>query len=208
MLLAFIVGYLLGSLNFSIFFTRIFAKTDVREHGSGNAGFTNTLRAAGKTAAILTFACDALKAVVAIVVAGFIGKIWPDYELWSYARYAAAFGVVLGHNFPVYHNFKGGKGIVSSFAAILSVNWISALFVLGAFLVAFLLTGYVSLGSIMGAVMVMVCTLVMYIIGVPGVDLGQVILMLMLGVLAIYMHRANIKRLIDGTESNFKKKKK
>ncbi len=203
-----IVGYLLGSLNFSIIFTRIFAKTDVRDHGSGNAGFTNTIRTAGKKVGILVFICDALKAIAAILVAIAVAKWIPFDNFVQYGRYAAALGAVLGHNFPLYYGFRGGKGIVVSIAIIYSLNWISGCITLGSFLIVFAITGIVSASSLTGAVAVMVATLVMFLNGWAGVDAVQLVLMLVMGVLAFYMHRANIKRLLNGTESSFKKKKK
>ena len=203
-----IVGYLLGSLSFSIIFTKIFAKTDVRDHGSGNAGFTNTIRTAGKKVGILVFICDALKAVVAILIAMAVAKWLPFDNYVQYGKFAAALGAVLGHNFPLYYGFRGGKGIVVSIAIIYSLNWITGCFTLGAFLVVFAITGIVSLSSLTGAAAVMVTTLVMYLNGWAGVEVVQLVLMLVMGVLAFYMHRANIKRLLNGTESSFKKKKK
>ena len=203
-----IVGYLLGSLSFSIIFTKIFAKTDVRDHGSGNAGFTNTIRTAGKKVGILVFICDALKAVVAILIAMAVAKWLPFDNYVQYGKFAAALGAVLGHNFPLYYGFRGGKGIVVSIAIIYSLNWITGCFTLGAFLVVFAITGIVSLSSLTGAATVMVTTLVMYLNGWADVEVIQLVLMLVMGVLAFYMHRANIKRLLNGTESSFKKKKK
>lgn len=203
-----ILGYLLGSLSFSIIFTKIFAKTDVREHGSGNAGFTNTIRTAGKKVGILVFICDALKAVAAILIAMAVAKWLPFDAYVQYGKFAAALGAVLGHNFPLYYGFRGGKGIVVSIAIIYSLNWITGCFTLGAFLVVFAITGIVSLSSLTGAATVMITTLVMYLNGWTGVEVVQLVLMLVMGVLAFYMHRANIKRLLNGTESSFKKKKK
>lgn len=207
MLLLLIIGYLLGSLNFSIIFTKLFADTDVREHGSGNAGFTNTLRTAGKKAAVLVFVFDALKAVAAILIAYVFLRYLPFDGMVEYCKYAAALGVVLGHNFPLYYGFKGGKGVVVSIAIIFSLNWISGCFVLGMFLVVFLISGYVSLGSLSGAVTLVAATAVMYIFDIHGVDVVQLIFMTVLAILSFYMHRGNIKRLLNGTENGFKNKK-
>lgn len=207
-LLMLIIGYLLGSLNFSIIFTKIFAKTDVRDHGSGNAGFTNTIRTAGKKVGILVFVCDALKAVAAILIALAVAKWLPFDSLVQYGKYSAALGTVLGHNFPLYYGFRGGKGIVVSIAIIYSLNWITGCLTLGAFLVVFAITGIVSASSLTGAVTVVVSTAVMYIFSLANVDGVQLLLMTIMGFLAFYMHRANIKRLLNGTESSFKKKKK
>lgn len=206
-LLMLIIGYLLGSLSFSIIFTKIFAKTDVREHGSGNAGFTNTIRTAGKKVGILVFVCDALKAIAAVLIAVAVAKWLPFDGLVQYGKYAAALGAVLGHNFPLYYGFRGGKGIVVSISIIFALNWITGLFTLGMFLIMFLATGIVSVSSLTGAVTVVICTAVMYAFGWAGVDVAQLVLMIVLAVLAVYMHRANIKRLLNGTESSFKKKK-
>ena len=207
LILMLVVGYLLGSLNFSIIFTKIFAKTDVREHGSGNAGFTNTIRTAGKKVGILVFVCDALKAVAAILIAMAAAKWMPLDSLAVYGKYAAALGVVLGHNFPLYYGFRGGKGIVVSISIIFMLNWITGCFTFGMFLIVFLATGIVSLSSLVGATTVVVTTVVMYVFGWAGVDSVQLVLTIVMAVLAFYMHRANIKRLLDGTESSFKKKK-
>ncbi len=206
--LTLIIGYLLGSLNFSIIFTKIFAKTDVRDHGSGNAGFTNTIRTAGKKVGILVFICDALKAVVAILIALGLAKWLPIDEYAQYGKYTAALGAILGHNFPLYYGFRGGKGIVVSIAVIYALNWVAGCITLGSFLIVFGITGIVSLGSLTGALAVSVSTVVMYIFGWRNVDSVQTALMLVMTILAFYMHRANIKRLINGTESSFKKKKK
>ncbi len=206
-ILMLLIGYLLGSLNFSIIFTKLFAKTDVREHGSGNAGFTNTIRTAGKKVGILVFVCDALKAIVAILIAVAVAHWFPFDGYVQYGRYVAALGAVLGHNFPLYYGFRGGKGIVVSIAIIFCINWITGIFTLGLFLAVFFATGYVSLGSLTGAVTVTVCSIVMYIYGWAGVDGVQAVLMTVMGILAFYMHKANIKRLLNGTESSFKKKK-
>lgn len=207
MLLLLIIGYLLGSLNFSIIFTKLFADTDVREHGSGNAGFTNTLRTAGKKAAVLVFVFDALKAVAAILIAYVFQRYLPFDGMVEYCKYAAALGVVLGHNFPLYYGFKGGKGVVVSIAIIFSLNWISGCFVLGMFLVVFLISGYVSLGSLSGAVTLVAATAVMYIFDIHGVDVVQLTFMTVLAILSFYMHRGNIKHLLNGTENGFKNKK-
>lgn len=207
LLIMLIIGYLLGSISFSIIFTRIFVKKDVRDYGSGNAGFTNTLRTAGKSTAILVFICDAAKAVVAILIAMVLEKFTNIDSLLPYCKYFAAIGVVLGHNFPLYYGFRGGKGIVVSIAIIFSMNWITGCVVFAAFLIAFLSTGYVSLGSVIGAITTFVSTLVMFLFGLHNVGIAELILMTIMSALAVYMHRTNIKKLINGTESSFKKKK-
>ncbi len=207
-LLFLIVGYLFGSLNFSIIFTRIFSNTDVREHGSGNAGFTNTLRVSGKKVAILVFACDALKAVAAIILAILYEKYFGNGSMATYyCRYFAGLGAVLGHNFPIYYGFKGGKGIVVSIALIFTFNWLAGCVVLASFLIIFAIKGYVSLGSLTGASVLLITEIVMISLGYGNVELAEVIFMGILTAFAFYTHRSNIIRLANGTENCFKKKK-
>ena len=193
-----IVGYLLGSLNFSIIFTRIFAKTDVREHGSGNAGFTNTIRTAGKKVALLTLVCDILKGVVAILLAKLIGYI-DHFEHVEYLIQIAGIAVVLGHTFPIFFGFKGGKGVATSLGIILLINWQIGLICLVFALVLIILSRMVSLGSVSAAILFPVLTLFItdnYL--VPG---DYRIFGILLGIFVCFNHRSNIKRLLKGEEN-------
>ena len=119
-----IIAYAIGSVNFSIIFSKKFAGFDVREKGSGNAGTTNMLRSAGKGLAALTLICDILKGVVAVLVAFWIGKIATNVKPEILVQLAGFFAVV-GHTFPVYFGFKGGKGVATSLGILLLINWLS-----------------------------------------------------------------------------------
>ncbi len=194
--IAFLISYLLGSINTSIIVGKIKSGEDIRNHGSGNAGATNALRTFGKGAAVLVLLGDALKAVIAILTTKLI--LGDDLSI-----YAAGVGVTLGHNFPVFFGFRGGKGIVVSAVAILFADWRIGLIAVGVALVIMLLTKFVSLGSIMGALSIIAFGFV-----IKGVDLYYIIFSVILGGLAIVMHRKNIARLVKGEENKLSFSKK
>lgn len=185
-----IVAYLLGSINTSIIVSKIMIGDDIRNHGSGNAGATNTLRTVGKKGALFVVLGDVLKTVIAIVVARLIS---PDN---NQVTYIAGIGAVLGHNFPVYFKFRGGKGIIVSTVAMLFADSIIGLFVVIISIGIMAASRYVSLGSISGAVL-----LVLFSILFHGQTPDFIVFALILAVLAVYMHRGNIKRLLSGTEN-------
>ncbi|MBR2452652.1 MAG: glycerol-3-phosphate 1-O-acyltransferase PlsY [Clostridia bacterium] len=185
-----IVAYLLGSINTSIIVSKIMIGDDIRNHGSGNAGATNTLRTVGKKGALFVVLGDVLKTVIAIVVARLIS---PDN---NQATYIAGIGAVLGHNFPVYFKFRGGKGIIVSTVAMLFADSIIGLFVVIISIGIMAASRYVSLGSISGAVLFVVFSIIFH-----GQTPDFIVFALILAVLAIYMHRGNIKRLLSGTEN-------
>ena len=116
-----IIAYLIGSVNFSIIFSKRFAGFDVREKGSGNAGTTNMLRSVGKKAAVITLICDILKGVVSIGIAILLGNI-PDLNKELLVQIAGV-SVILGHTFPIFFGFKGGKGVATSLGVLLLSNW-------------------------------------------------------------------------------------
>lgn len=118
----FVIAYLIGSVNFSVLISKKLAGFDVREKGSGNGGTTNVLRTVGKKAALITLICDVLKGIIAIVIAWIIGKIVTSVNS-AYLVQLSALGVVLGHTFPVFFEFRGGKGIATSLGIILILNW-------------------------------------------------------------------------------------
>lgn len=194
-ILILIISYLLGSINTSIIVGRIKSGEDIRQFGSGNAGATNTLRTFGKTAAVLVVVGDVLKAVISILVA----KLISGEDI---AVYIASIGVILGHNFPVFFGFKGGKGIVVSATASLFADWRVGLVIIIIALLIMIITKYVSLGSIIGA-----CLIVVFGLVFRGIDVEFLVFSIIVGGLAIIMHRKNIVRLIKGTENklNFSK---
>ena len=153
LLLSALVGYLLGSISFAILLTKAFAHEDVRAHGSGNAGATNVLRVAGKKASALTFLLDFCKCVASVLVGYFLVKHacvanGVDPEMERLGMYAAGFCCMIGHMYPLYFGFRGGKGILSGGTIVLMLDWRVALVAWGLFVVLWLSTKYVSLGSI------------------------------------------------------------
>ena len=193
-----IIAYLLGSISFSVIISKKMAGFDVREKGSGNAGSTNVLRTVGKKAAVLTLICDCLKGVLAILIAYIAGNIVKDIDKSLLVQLAGIF-VVIGHIFPVFFKFKGGKGVATSLGVLLMVNWQIGLICLVFALVLMALTRFVSLGSVAAAVLFPVLTVFIrtnYL--VPG---NYIIFGIILAVLVIFNHRENVKRLLEGKEN-------
>ena len=153
-----IIAYLIGSVNFSVIFSKKFAGFDVREKGSGNAGTTNMLRSVGKGPAALTLICDILKGVVSILLAIAIGSIFKNTDRALLVQ-VAAIAVVIGHTFPIFFKFKGGKGVATSLGVLLLTNWQIGLICLVFGLLLIILTRMVSLGSCAAAVLYPVLTL-------------------------------------------------
>ncbi|MBE7052985.1 MAG: glycerol-3-phosphate 1-O-acyltransferase PlsY [Ruminococcaceae bacterium] len=196
-----LVGYLLGSISTSILVAKTMGKIDIREHGSGNAGATNTLRVLGKKAAIFVVLGDALKGALSVLIANLL-CVWFNIDN-SLPLYLAGFFAVIGHNFPLYFGFKGGKGVLTSIVTILALDVKIGLIALVFALVIMATTKYVSLGSCLGAVLVMVLALIL-----RWGDVYFIALCLILGILVLVKHKSNIKRLLNGTESKLGSKSK
>lgn len=193
-----IIAYLLGSISFSIIISKKMAGFDVRDKGSKNAGSTNVLRTVGKKAAIITLICDCLKGVIAILIAYIAGNIAKNLDRALLIQLAGIF-VVLGHTFPVFFKFKGGKGVATSLGVLLMVNWQIGLICLVFALILMALTRFVSLGSVAAAILFPVLTVFItnnYL--VPG---NYIIFGIILAILVIFNHRENVKRLLAGTEN-------
>ena len=193
-LISILIGYFIGCIQ-SAFIVGKFMNVDIRNYGSGNLGSTNALRVLGKRAGAITFTCDILKAVIAFALCNYIFK-----DNIGIAGFYAAVGVVLGHDFPFYLKFKGGKGIASMIGMMLCIGGTTMMITFAAGIIG-LLTKYVSVGSIMFSIAV---AIVGFIMGYP---IEIKIIMLVLGTLAVYRHKANIKRLIDGNENKLGSKK-
>ena len=205
-----VIAYLIGSVNFSVIISKKMAGFDVREKGSGNAGSTNVLRTVGKKAAIITLICDILKGVVSVLIALLVGWIAGESANSAIVVEIAALAVVIGHTFPIFFGFRGGKGVATSLGVILIVNWKIGLICLVFALALMVLTRMVSLGSISAAVLFAVLTIFIrdsYIGGI-NFDFSFIIFGILLAALVIFNHRSNLKRIINGTENklNFKKK--
>lgn len=199
-----VIAYLIGSINFSVIISKKMAGFDVREKGSGNAGSTNVLRTVGKKAAVITLICDILKGVVSILIAKLVGNIWENLDSALLVQLAGIF-VIVGHTFPVFFKFKGGKGVATSLGVLLTTNWQIGLICLVFALVLMALTQMVSVGSIAAAILYPVLTIFItenYI--VPG---NYIISSIILAVLVVFNHRANVKRILTGTENKISFKK-
>ena len=194
-----IIAYLIGSVNFSIIISKKMAGVDVREKGSGNAGTTNVLRNVGKKAAAITLICDILKGVVTIIIALIIGKITSTNA--SLLCQIGALAVAIGHTFPIFFGFRGGKGVATSL-----INWKIGLVCLIFALALIALTKMVSLGSISAAILFAILTIFMtdgYI--AKG---NYIIFGILLALLVLYNHRENIKRITKGEENKISFSKK
>lgn len=203
-----VLAYFLGSISSSILIGHMFGVDDIRKHGSGNAGSTNVLRIIGKKAAAMTFICDFLKGVVPVaVVKLFVKDSTLTFMLLS------SFAVVIGHIFPIYFGFKGGKGVATSFGAVIAISVATGIFwipfaLFGVWLVVVFLTRYVSLGSVIVFAAYPVLVAVLFK-GLEMADYIQyVVFAVAIGLLGIIMHRKNIGRLISGTESKIGQKAK
>lgn len=194
-----IIGYLLGSINTSIIFSK-FKKTDIREHGSGNAGLTNTLRTFGKGAAVVVLLGDVLKGIIAILLARLVCDILM-IDMVNIASQIAGIAAILGHNFPIYYGFKGGKGVLTSVTVLMMIDYKLALACLLIFIIIVAITRYVSLGSMIAAAsfVVMVVVLKKYELLIFGIIVASML---------IIRHKSNIVRLIHGNENKLGQKKK
>ena len=199
-----IIAYLIGSINFSVLLSKKMAGFDVREKGSGNAGTTNMLRSVGKKAAAITLICDILKGVISIVIAIIVGNIAKNLDKELLLQ-IAGIAVVLGHTFPIFFGFKGGKGVATSLGVLLISNWQIGLICLVFAVVLMALTRMVSLGSCAAAVLFPVLTLFInqhYTVLTDGKS-GRVyfVYSVILAIIVLYNHRSNIKRILSGTEN-------
>ena len=201
-----IVAYLLGSISFSVIISKKMAGFDVREKGSGNAGETNMLRSVGKGAAALTLLADALKGVVAILFAIIVGAIVKDTDKALLVQ-IAGIAVVLGHTFPIFFGFKGGKGIATSLGVLLMTNWKIALICLVFALVLMALTKMVSMGSVGAAILFPVLVLFINTNYTVSEGSSYFVYSVILAVLVAFNHRSNIKRILNGTENKLSFKK-
>ena len=215
------VGYLLGSVNTAVAVSKLMFHEDIREKGSGNAGLTNALRVYGKKAALFVLIGDVLKAVIAaligmaignaLVASGFGGWIlggqsYTDWHLMIRSHgtdpmvLAACLGAIIGHNWPLYFHFRGGKGVLVSATTLFFIDWKMALLCIAVFAAIVAATRYVSLGSMCAAVTYVIYTGVCMACGWPGGTWWHFGYALVLASMLILGHVSNIKRLAGGTE--------
>ena len=201
-----IVAYLIGSVSFSVIFSKKIAGFDVREKGSGNAGTTNMLRSVGKKAAAITLICDILKGVISIVIAIIVGNIAKNLDRELLLQ-IAGIAVVLGHTFPIFFGFKGGKGVATSLGVLLMTNWQIGLICLVFALVLMALSKMVSLGSVGAAILFPVLVLFIHTNFTVSEGSSYLIYSIILAVIVAFNHRSNIKRILNGTENKLSFKK-
>lgn len=187
-LLSLVISYLLGSVNTSIVVSKLFSKSDIRKSGSGNAGMTNTMRVMGKKAGIIVVFGDMLKTIIAMLICGFIGG--------ENAMIFAGLGVVLGHVFPLYFGFRGGKGVLTGVTIVLFADFRVGLISLLIFFILILITKMVSVGSVLATFF----TPITYYIFNKEAILNLVIISIV-SLLIIVKHRTNIIRIIKGEEN-------
>jgi glycerol-3-phosphate acyltransferase PlsY len=200
-----VVAYLLGSIPFGLILVRIFRKQDIRTQGSGNIGATNVIRAGGKGLGAVTFLLDAAKGYLAVLLAWQIGTHLhqTQYQTQNLAA-TAAVCAILGHIYTVWLGFKGGKGVATGLGVFLGITIVAALIALGTFIVVFALSRYVSLASIIAAIAFPLAALL-----VPHEPLTpfMIAVVILLPLIVIVKHHANIRRLLAGTEYRFGKSK-
>ena len=203
-----VIAYLIGSISFSVIISKKMAGFDVREKGSGNAGSTNVLRTVGKKAALITLVCDILKGVVSILIAILAGKIIQGLDRALLVQLAGVF-VIVGHTFPIFFKFKGGKGVATALGVLLMVNWQIGLICLVFALILIVLTRMVSVGSIAAAILfpVLVIFINQNYIVTESSNWSYLIFSIVIAILVIFNHRANLKRVFDGTENKIEFKR-
>ena len=194
-LLYVLIPYLLGSINTAILVSGRLYNDDVREHGSGNAGFTNVMRTYGKKAAGITFAGDILKTVLAVLVG------WCVFGYLT--AYIAGFACFLGHIYPVFYRFKGGKGVLCLAAILLMLDWRIFLTLVVVFVGIVMATKFISAGSVICAMMF---PLMLNRLNDTGIYMIEFVA-IAIAVIVVIKHRENLKRIFNGTESKFKIKK-
>lgn len=201
-----IISYLIGSISFGVLISKKIAGIDVREKGSKAAGSTNVLRTVGKKAAVLTLICDILKGVVTVLIAVLLGFIVKELDSALLVQ-IAAIAVVVGHTFPIFFGFKGGKGVATSLGVLLLINWQIGLICLVFALVIMALTRMVSAGSVLAAILFPVLTL---FIGQQYFIVGgnYFVFSVIMALIVAFNHRTNISRILSGTENKLSFKKK
>jgi glycerol-3-phosphate acyltransferase PlsY len=194
--LAALPAYFLGSIPTAVWVGRARYGIDVREHGSKNAGATNTFRVLGKKAGKVVLSIDVLKGMIAVLIPYFVLNYSFDAPQLTHVQLVASFLAVLGHVFPIFAGFKGGKGVATSLGVIVGLQPIAAGICLIIFLAVFIASNYVSLGSISAA-----CAFSLLLWAFPINTIALPIFGTLLSVIVIFAHRKNIVRLINGTES-------
>jgi glycerol-3-phosphate acyltransferase PlsY len=192
-----LMAYLIGSISFAVVVSKLMGLPDPHSYGSGNPGATNVLRTGSKAAAVLTLLGDAAKGYVAVVLARALVGV--DIDSWVLPAVAVA--AFLGHLFPVFHGFKGGKGVATALGILLAINWVLGLTTLSTWLIVAVFLRYSSLAALISALFAPV-----YFVFLFGIQRMAMAILLM-SALLIWRHRSNIKNLLNGTEGRLGKRK-
>ena len=210
--LAAIIPYMLCGVNSAIIVTKLKSGKDIRELGSGNAGLTNTLRTQGKLAALFVLIGDILKGVLSIILVHLLFRYilgidtYSHENGWCWVNYLSGVFAVIGHVFPLYYGFKGGKGILVTFAAMLAINWLAGVIPFVFFVIIVAVSRYVSLGSIIAAAVYPFAVLILSLLEHDSSALSCFGLSVLIAAMLIFMHRENIKRLLSHTEKKLGQK--
>lgn len=209
-IISLIVSYLLGSINFAVIFTKKIAKIDVREHGSGNAGSTNALRVGGKLTGALTFICDFLKGTLSSFIGLKVFEYISNHSQYSwsvpvYGAYICGIFCMIGHVYPVFFGFKGGKAVATGAGIFVPISWLTTVIGLLTFAGITALIGYVFIGSVTAATVVVITAIC--IDTHEGNIWVKALLAITIGVIIILKHSSNFKRFIKGEEDNIHRKK-
>lgn len=212
-------AYILGSLNGAIIASKIFFRKDIRDYGSGNPGLTNFYRTFGKVGVLLVILIDVLKTVAPVLFGGWLFATFTDMhvtDIWTarplefflneafFGQALAGFFVMLGHCFPLFYKFKGGKGVTAIGAIVIVIDWRLALIAWGIFILVVLITRFVSLGAMLGSIAVPISMVILSNVGFAEFGgIAELNIIIMCALLVIIRHAPNIKRLIKGEESKF-----
>ena len=202
-ILAAIAAYLIGSLSFAVIVSKLMGLSDPRTFGSNNPGATNVLRSGNKSAAVLTLVLDALKGYIPVALVQWFGK---DYGLWDGTVAMVGMAAFLGHLYPVFFKFKGGKGVATAAGVLFGVHWVLGLLCVASFAIIVYFFRFVSLASLVAAVFAPV----VYLFGdrtLWSADRYITLMLVVMAILLVYRHSANLTRLIKGTEPKLGDKK-
>jgi len=189
-----ILGYLIGSIPFGVIVGRLARGIDVRDYGSGSMGMTNVLRTVGARAGVLVFLADLAKGAAAVSLA------WPILNMVTWGHMAGGAAAVIGHSWPVFIGFRGGRGITTGFGALLTMCWPVGLITFAAFLTVIGLSRYVSLGSMLAALAMLVTMIIFVVFDLLGAEFAYIVFSLIVVPIIIFRHRGNIQRLLSGVE--------
>jgi len=192
-----VLGYLICAIPVGVIIGRLRRGIDVREHGSGSMGMTNVMRTVGRAAGAFVFLADVAKGAIAVALAWAI--IGPSSDMFFWGQVAGGVAAVIGHSWPVYVGFRGGRGVSTGFGAILVLSWPVALIPLAVFILVVGLSRYVSLGSILGAFTMLLAMIPFIVYDIE--PLAYIVFVAVVALLVIFRHRGNIQRLLAGTES-------